>query len=339
MHSLQRYGWKFPPLRELAHAPLGSPLAIECPLTPPAGRTVLLKSPLLFRRTPWNLISKENAIALCAAVRQLGAAISVPISIMEQLPASAVPVRIAQTWTDRSPDLAELEMSDIIEFNFCSEKSALSEVYKQTPTPDALLPWPIDVVDSEGLARRVSMLREITDSKIPIGFALPVGNVFEDVSLALACSVDYVVLSWSPNLFDEKAGPLSAVPIFEALAEARRAKQLTLAGETSRELKIVIDAPLSCLDDFAKLFALGANAWCGDSAIENLLRQTTPSQTNVGYSGMLTSYSAQNRAPSIQPQIAERLLRYQRSLEYIVARAGKTKPSDLTATLLCDLES
>jgi hypothetical protein len=284
-------------------------------------------------------MSKENTVALCAAVRQLGAAISVPISMMEQLPAAATPLRIAQIWTDRSPDLSELEMSDIIEFNFCSEKSAQCETYKHASGSESILSWPIDVQDTQGLLHRVAMLREITEYKIPIGFAVPAGNVHDDITMALECEVDFVVLTWSPSLFDEKGNAFQTIEIAEALLEVKVAKTATPSKRTNEDLKIIVDAPLESIDDFAKLFSLGANAWCGLSAIETLIRQPQPPQPNVGYSGMLSNYASQNRAPSIQPQVVERLQKYLKSLEYITARAGKTKPSELTEELLCEQKS
>lgn len=324
----------------LAQSALGPVPSPECRLIPPNGRIVSLKSPFFFRGVPWNLISKENATALCSAVRQLGAAISIPISTMEQLPAASIPLRVAQLWTDRATDLSEIEMSDIIEFNFCSERSSQAETYKQPLGADSIVPWPIDVVDSTGLQHRISMLREITEYKIPIGFAIPAGNVREDVTLALDCDVDFVVLTWSPSLFEEKGGLLPSISVAEALLEAAEAKQKHLDPKRpANELKIIVDAPLANLEDFAKLFALGASGWNGQTAIDSILRQAPPPQTNVGYSGMLSNYNTPNRAPSIQPQIIERLQKYTRSLEYILARCGKAKPSELATADLYELRS
>lgn len=339
MQSLKRLGWKFPAMGSLAESPFGVSPQLECRLTPPGGRVISLKSPFLFRRIPWKNLSKETATNLCAAVRQLGSAIAVPISMMEQLPAAATPLRIAQIWSDHSPDLAELEMSDLIELNFCSAKFAQAEENKQYAGAESVVSWPIDVLDTNSLVHRVAMLREVTEHKIPIGFAIPAGNVQADVALALACQVDFVVLTWSPSLFDDKAGSSSTISVADALSEVRLAKSNYSANGGGDELKVIIDAPLGSVEDFPKLFALGAHAWCGQSAIEALLRQPQAPQPNIGYSGMLSSYSASKPATSIQPQLLERLQTYVKSLEYVVARAGKVRPSELANNLLCTIDA
>lgn len=338
MQSLRRLGWKFPALSSLAESPLNPSPSLECRLVPPGGRIISLKSPFLFRRIPWSDISQENATNLCAAVRQLGSAIAVPMAMMEQLPAAATPLRIAQIWTDRSPELSELEMSDLIEINFCTEKAALAEESRQYAGVDSILPWPIDVLDAEGLAHKVTMLREITEYRIPIGFAIPAGNVQADVAMALACRIDFLVLTWSPSLFDEKTGWFPTIQIADALREVQLAKAAFGPSDAAKELTIIVDAPLGSVEDFAKLFALGAHAWCAQVAIEPILRQPQTPQPNIGYSGMLSSYSSPKPPVSIQPQLMERLQVYLRALEYVVVRGGKTKPSELTPNLLCEID-
>ncbi len=336
MHSLQQFRWNIPALSVLADSPIGVAPSLECRLPPPTGRPVLLKNPMLFRQIPWKEISKENAFALCATVRQLGGAISVPLALMEQLPATSIPLRITQIWTDRSPSLTEIEMSDIIEFNFCSEKAASTEIQKQLPNLEQSLPWPIDVQDAQGLQRRIAMLREITEYKIPIGFAMPAGNVREDIALAYQCDVDFVTLIWSPDFFNDRANFFPTIPLADALLEVRSARKNKPSTRVNDELKVFIDTPLEAVDDFAKLFALGVNAWCAQSIIDSILRQSQAPQSSLGYSAMRSSQVSQNPKPSIQPQLMERLQRYLNCLEYVVSRLGKMKAIELSETDLLE---
>jgi|GEM_PF-2130374 len=330
MQSLQQLRWKIPALSLLADSPIGVAPCLECRLTPPTGRPVLLKIPMLFRQIPWQEISKENAFALCAAVRQMGGAISVPLSLMEQLPAASIPLRLTQIWTDRSPSLTVLEMSDIIEFNFCSEKTASAELQRQLPSLDQTLSWPIDVQDAHGLQHRIAMLREITEHKIPIGFAMSAGNVQEDIALAYQCDVDFVTLTWSPNFFDDRGRLFSTITLADALSEVRSARKYHPSNRLTDELKIFIDTPLEAVDDFAKLFALGADAWCAQSIIDSILRQPQAPQPNLGYSSMRTHPASHSQRPSIQSQLTERLQKYLSCLEYVISRLGKLNANELS---------
>lgn len=332
MHSLQHFRWKIPALSVHADSPMGVAPSLECRLTPPMGRPIVLKNPMLFRQIPWKEISKENAFALCAAVRQLGGAISVPLELMEQLPATSIPLRITQIWTDRSPSLTELEMSDIIEFNFCSEKTASTEVQKQLPSLEQTLSWPIDVQDDQGLRHRIAMLREITEYKIPIGFAMPAGNVQDDIALAYQCEVDFVTLTWSPDFFNDRASLFPAIPLSDALLEVRLARTQNPSTRHNDELKIFIDSPLEAVDDFAKLFALGVDAWCAQSAIDSILRQPQTPQPNLGYNSMRPYQAPNSQRPSIQAQLMERSQKYLSCLEYVLSRLGKLKADEFGDT-------
>lgn len=336
MTGLTHLAWKFPSLNELAQAKLGAKPVLECRLSPPQGRSIVLKSPLLLRQIPWNFISKENAIALCGAARQIGAAVAVPISILEQLPASSIPLRIAQIWTNRSPALDELEMSDLIEFNFCTAEAAQAELSKQFPNHESIIPWPVDVADSLGLKHRIIMLREVTEYKIPIGFAISAGHVHQDITLALECEVDYIVLCWSPSFFDAESLCFPAIGLAQALLEAQAALSDYPTSGGKPKPKIFVDSPLASDDDFAKLFALGADGWAAQSAIDGIVRQSSVPSANPSFGGMLANYPTPSRPTSIQPQLSERLQKYVLSLEYILARAGKSKSSELSAGLLCE---
>ena len=334
--DLQRYIWRFPSAAVHSRSQFGLAPNLECRIPANTNRPQVLKSPLFIRQIPWNSLSKESGVALCSAAKQLGAAISVPLPIMESLPAAAIPLRLTQVWSDRSPSLAELEMSDIIELSFCSEKAHQAEISKQCPKASDIIAWPIDIHDATRLKSRIEMIREVTEYRVPIGIALAASEVEEDVSLAVASGVDFITLTWSPNFFDDTSQVFPTVSLASALEKGRGILSEHARRTNVTDIKLVIDSPLTSVNDFAKLFALGASAWCGQSAIEALLMQSPVVQPSLGYSSMLSTHAAQTRGPSLQTQIIEKLQRYLSSLEYVLARSAKGRINELSREDLID---
>lgn len=334
--DLQRYYWHFPSAAVNSRSQIGVVPNLECRLPANTNRPQVLKSPLFIRQIPWNSLSKETGVALCSAAKQLGAAISVPLPIMESLPAAAIPLRLTQIWSDHSPGLAELEMSDIIELNFCSEKAHQAEISKQCPKTSDIVSWPIDIHDTTRLKSRIEMIREVTEYRVPIGIVLAASEVEEDVALAVASGVDFVTLTWTPNFFEDSSHVFPTISLARALEKGSSVLSEHARRTNVTDIKLVIDSPLSSVNDFAKLFALGASAWCGQSAIEALLKQTPVSQSSLGYGSMLSTHAAQTRGPSLQTQITEKLQRYLSSLEYVLARSAKGRINELSRGDLID---
>ncbi len=338
-NKLAAYAWNFPPVASTYRSAPGIRPAVDPKLSVQGKKVVPLKLPLMLRQIAWEGLSRETAIGICAAARQLGIALPVPLAIVEQLPATAVPIRIVQLWTDSSPELNEIELSDIIELNFCSKAEEEALLQKQIPSAEKVIPWPIDVPDAGRLVGRVRMLRELTENRVPIGMVIHASHVSEDVMLAIASEMDFITLVWPTYAFEELGASFSAIDVPEALSQARKTLDDCRIKNKNTDLKIVVDSPLETLGDFPKLFALGANLWCCQSAIATLLKPPSSTATSGAYGGMLAGYqSSAPKSVPVQNQIVERLQRYVQVLEYAIVCCGKQNLAELEPDDLRRLE-
>jgi hypothetical protein len=323
---LSKISWKFPPAAAMSRLAIGNPTSLELPFKVLGQKGFSLKSPLILRQVPWSQFSRDTCAAICTAARQLGIAVSAPISLLEQLPAVSVPPRIAQVWTDSCPTASELELSDLIEVNLTSERSGNALALRQTPSADSHLPWPIDVPDAARLKSRLQMLREVTGNRTPIGLVINSCHVAEDVMLAISAAADFIILQWNLNpLSDQDREIFPTTDVAIALTTARRTLQEAKAHTTT----LIVDCPIEAAVDFPKLFALGANCWCCQSAALSMLKPapTTPSYQMGGSFGGVASSTP--KANPQQSQIVEKLQRLLQSLVYVLQRSGKNAVHEL----------
>lgn len=324
---LSKLSWKFPPAAAMSRLALGNPPALDLNFKVLGQKGLTLKSPLMLRQIPWSQFSRDTCVAICTAARQLGIAVTAPLSLLEQLPAAAVPPRIAQVWTDTCPTASELELSDLIEVNLTSERAGNTLALRQTPSADSHLPWPIDVPDAGRLKARLQMLREVTGNRTPIGLVMNSCHVAEDVMLAVTAAADFIILQWHLNpLSDQDRDIFPTTDVAIALTTARRTLQEANALTTS----LIIDSPIEAAVDFPKLFALGANGWCCQSAALSMLKASPPNSSTYQMSGAFGGLSSSSpKTNPQQGQIVEKIQRMLQSLVYVIQRTGKNAVHEL----------
>mgnify|MGYP001818269471 FL=1 len=113
-----------------------------------------------------------------------------------------------------------------------------------------------DINNKEELKQKVDWLREASQGK-PIGIKIAAGHIEADLEVALYANPDFITI-------DGRAGATGAAPKFIksatsvptifALLSARKAL------ENRKEISLIITGGLRVSSDFAKAFALGADA-------------------------------------------------------------------------------
>jgi len=115
-----------------------------------------------------------------------------------------------------------------------------------------------DIRDGDGLRDKVRWLREKSGGK-PIGIKLAAGHIEDDLQVALYAEPDFITLDGRPGATG--AAPkfvkaATSVPTVFALHRARK----YLDDQGARSVSLVITGGLRTSADFAKAFALGADA-------------------------------------------------------------------------------
>ncbi len=283
--------------------PLGEPLAkwppcLEVQIPPgsaavPVSATALVAknytqgAPLFARHSP-IAASDVNWPAYCGLLRDCGILLQASFAEVEALSDVNVPLRMIRRSFDEGFDLVDLSSADTVLID-CSVRVNGRKVSR----------LPLEIQGWHELKAMTESLRQIVGPGSPIGLNIIAGDVYTDVSNALAARVDYVVLE-----FTESLHPTTALNHLAWRVTAARTACIQ-AGQPY--FPIYVDAPLTNSEHMVKLLALGASAL----SVDALLAGSVPASTSTALpvpKGLLSGIGSLpvKATPNIQP-LADRL--------------------------------
>jgi hypothetical protein len=241
-------------------------------------------APLWVRRSP-IASSDVNWAAFCGLLRDSGVLLQTGFSDMESLSDVNVPLRMARRDFDEGFDLSDLTSADTVLLNCVTKSFGIRCSH-----------LPLETSGWHELKQLVESLRQVAQPGTPVGLGMLAGDIYTDVSNALAVRVDYVVLE-----FGELQGPLDNAAL-NHLAWGVVAARTACVQSGSPQFPILVDAPLTSVDHLIKLLALGATAVTIDAVIASSMPTAAPSSVPVP-KGLLSGIGSLpvKATPNVQP--------------------------------------
>ncbi len=219
-----------------------------------------ITSPFVLRALINSQWHSDQIDELCGAMRSVGGAVVAESKTLSRVAISNIPFRSCPVFVDSCPDTAELESADIVELQLFAKDNATLQLNPRVAQ------WPWDVMDTERLAKKIEVLRQLAGSTIPVGVAIPAGAVRDDVTLLIRCGADFVTLVNRSDAIESPALPDPWIAV-----TARNAANQ--AGNPN--LPIFLAASIRNGSDIAKLVALGVNGF----VVDGLASPQSPTKT------------------------------------------------------------
>jgi hypothetical protein len=271
------------PLGEKAAAwPPG--LAVHIPVA--AGTKAFTQPVPFFARRPPMVSTDTNWPAYCGTLKDFGIPLQTTVPALESLSIANVPVRFARRAVEEGFELHELGTADAIEISCVA-----------APPHGRFPSMPLETAAWHELKQLIECLRDLCGPTTPIGLGLLAGDIYTDISNALAARVDFVIL----ELPSSSSNTLTAAEV-SLLAWSVAAARLTCNQAGAIHFPVYIDAPLTDSDHFIKLLALGATAVSIDALAWNTLPPATASTLNVP-KGLLSGIGSvpMKAVPNVEP--------------------------------------
>ena len=278
--------------------PLGEPLpkwppgiGVQIPASAalhPHSKVFTQAVPLFARRPPMTS-SDVNWPAYCGLLRDSGITLQTSFSQLESLSDVNVPLRTVCRSYNEGFELLDLTSADTVLIDCVSTIAGI----KCSRLPLETNGW-------HELKQMIECLRQVVDAGTPIGLAMLAGDIYTDVSNALAARVDYVVLEFAELSTASQAG-------LNQLAWSVVAARNACAHSGSPSFPLLVDAPLFNADHMVKLFALGATAIGIDALVAsaNVPAPAAPSlQVPKGLLSGIGSLPVKS-TPNVQPIAAK----------------------------------
>ncbi len=228
--------------------------------------------------------SDVNWPAYCGLLRDNGMALQCSYSDVESLSDVNVPLRMLRRGYDEGFELNDLLSADAV---------LLDCVVSQAGCRCSRLP--LETAGWHELKQLIDSLRQVVGPGTPIGLGLLAGDIYTDVSNALAARVDFVVLE-----FVEFSSQTDAA--LNHLAWGVVAARQACVQSGAAAFPIFVDAPLTNMDHIIKLFALGATSLNIDALTASIMPATAPSSVQVP-KGLLSGIGSLpvKTTPNVQP--------------------------------------
>ncbi len=214
---------------------------------------------------------------------------------IQELSDDNVPSRIAKRSYDEGFDLTNLASADLVLID-CVAIQAGQRMSR----------LPLETAGWHELKQLVEGMRQAVTVGTPIGLSMLAGDIYTDVSNALAARVDYVVLEFD-NLASVAGSSTAAAAQWNYLAWSVVAARNACAQSGMPAFPVFIDAPITNIDHFIKLLALGATALCADALISSAMPAPAPTD-EYGCAQRLAQRHRQlavKAAPNVQPLITK----------------------------------
>lgn len=257
----------------------GSSLATANPVI----RAFTQAAPLFARRSP--MTSQDlNWPAYCGLLRDSGVPLQTSFSEVESLSDVNVPLRMVRRGYDEGFDLTDVTSADTVLIDCVATLSG-----------NRCSRLPLETAGWHELKQLVESLRQVVGLGTPVGLGMLAGDIYTDVSNALAARVDYVVLE-----FAEFSNSSNAA--VNHLAWSVVAARNACAQSGSPKFPIFVDAPLTNVANVIKLLALGATAMCIDALAASALPAAVPASMPVP-KGLLSGIGSLpvKTTPNVQP--------------------------------------
>ncbi|MEQ1829809.1 MAG: hypothetical protein ABL921_27855 [Pirellula sp.] len=148
---------------------------------------------------------------------------------------------------------------------------------------------PIEIYELDQFAKKVELLRTMSDSKIAIGAAISPLAAYDDVRYLADCGLDYVCLLGDIQYELSQAGSLQLARVDDYLDAALKA-----VADSGHQLRLLLSAKLETAEEIDRTLGSGVTAVC----IDSFLAATRPEETGRKESlGTFLTYAS----PTVSP--------------------------------------
>lgn len=252
----------------------------------PSPKPFVQATPFFARRSP-VASSDVNWPAYCGLLRDMGISLHTGFSEVESLSDVNVPMRIASRGYDQGFDLPDVTSADAVLLDCVAGLGGQRCSH-----------LPLETAGWHELKQLVECMRQVVGRGTPIGLGILAGDIYADVSNALAARVDYVILEFAEFSKDSTAA-------LDLLAWSVVAARNACVQSGAPKFPIYIDAPLTNIEHMVKLLALGATALSLDGLTASALPTAAPTSVPVP-KGLLSGIGSLpvKTAPNVQPLVA-----------------------------------
>jgi glutamate synthase domain-containing protein 2 len=261
---------------QIARIPLNEdiPVSTRTVIGPTAKQPLVIELPFFITHMSFGALSRETKIALAKGSAAVKTAIgSGEGGILEEERKNAyryifeyVPNRYSVTENNlRQVDAIEIKLGQAAEPGLGARLPAekvtpeIAQVRGHPEGNDIISPASFeDIRSGEDLKKKIHWLRRLSKGK-PVGVKIAAGNIEDDLEVILAAQPDFITIDGRPG--GTGAAPkfikaATSLPTVFALYRARR----YLEEQDIRDISLIITGGLRVSSDFAKAFALGADA-------------------------------------------------------------------------------
>lgn len=274
--------------------PLGEPLpewptslslelgALQAATNATGSKALKLGAPFFARRSP-IASSDVNWPAYCGLFRDMGMLVQTSLAEVEALSDVNVPARMLARSYNEGFELNDFVSADAI----LIECAVLVASQKCSRLPLEINGW-------HELKLLVESLRQVAGPGKPIGLGMLAGDIYTDVSNALAARVDYVVLE-----FETRPAQKAAM---DYIAWGVVAARTACLQSGHPHFPILVDAPVADGEAMVKLLALGASMVAIDTLVADAMPAAAPSSVQVP-KGLLSGIGSLpvKATPNVQP--------------------------------------
>ncbi len=151
-------------------------------------------SPLLHFKLKTPMIARADAIfdgleldsppaeiygMIARCVHRVGGALVATVEDLATVALRDIPIRIAPIYSNAMPNVESLLSADAIELQLGDWKHDSSKAGSIASLHSLRIDWPLDVPDLKRLAKKIELIRCLTQNAVPVGIAVPVGDASE----------------------------------------------------------------------------------------------------------------------------------------------------------------
>ncbi len=149
-----------------------------------------LKTPVLLRddaicdALELNHLSNEVYVKLASCIHHVGGALLATVENLASVPLREMPVMIAPIGGHSMPSVESILSADAIELQLGDWSRSDTDSSVHTSLRSLRVDWPVDAPDLLRLAKKMELIRCLSNYRVPVGVAIPIGDISE---AGLAC--------------------------------------------------------------------------------------------------------------------------------------------------------
>jgi hypothetical protein len=121
----------------------------------------------------------EAYVKLASCIHQAGGAMLATVEQLSSVPLREIPFRIAPMDARSMPNLDSLLSADAIELQLGDWSRSRANPASNASLRSLRIEWPLDTPDWPRFAKKIELLRRLSNGRVPIGVSIPIGDPSE----------------------------------------------------------------------------------------------------------------------------------------------------------------